>query len=154
MRGELVDGSLRLTADIAIRGIVITGVGDRAILRRSGSTLCRRLRCEKVALRAVGCQRSAISGQRAAISHNRCGLNGEIGSLNRGRGACSVVVMPDALSHQYEDLLTGSYDCVDRIVLNAYHRLAHRAPGFRVWWRRLTGSDDTLDNTNLMRRAG
>jgi hypothetical protein len=62
--------------------------------------------------------------------------------------------MPDALTHLYEDLLTGRYDCVDRIVLSAYHRLAHRAPGFRVWWRRLTGSDETLDNTHLMRLAG
>ena len=28
--------------------------------------------------------------------------------------------MPDSLSDRYADLLTGSYDCVDRIVLNAY----------------------------------
>jgi hypothetical protein len=27
--------------------------------------------------------------------------------------------MPDSLSERYQDLLTGSYDCVDRIVLNA-----------------------------------
>jgi|NGEPerStandDraft_6_1074524.scaffolds.fasta_scaffold36416_3 hypothetical protein len=25
--------------------------------------------------------------------------------------------------------------------------------GFRVWWRRLTGSDEHLDNTQLMRTA-
>ena len=30
--------------------------------------------------------------------------------------------MPDSLSDRYADLLTGSYDCVDRIVLNAYFR--------------------------------
>jgi hypothetical protein len=33
--------------------------------------------------------------------------------------------MPDSLSDRYADLLTGSYDCVDRIVLNAYFRMGH-----------------------------
>jgi hypothetical protein len=60
----------------------------------------------------------------------------------------------DGLSKQYEDLLTGSYDCVDRIVLSAYFRMGHAPGGFRVWWRALTGSDETLDNTHLMRMAG
>ena len=32
--------------------------------------------------------------------------------------------MDDALSARYGDLLTGSYDCVDRIVLNAYLQFA------------------------------
>jgi hypothetical protein len=30
----------------------------------------------------------------------------------------------DELRKRYEDLLTGSYDCVDRIVLNAYFSMA------------------------------
>jgi len=62
--------------------------------------------------------------------------------------------MPDSLSERYEDLLTGSYDCVDRIVLNAYFRMGHDPGGFRFWWRALSGSDETLDNTHLMRMAG
>lgn len=62
--------------------------------------------------------------------------------------------MPDSLTHRYTNLLTGSYDCVDRIVLNAYFRMGHDAGGFRLWWRALTGSDDTLDNNHLMRMAG
>ncbi len=62
--------------------------------------------------------------------------------------------MADQLSARYEDLLDGTYDCVDRIVLNGYFRPGHNAGGFRVWWRRLTGSDATLDNTHLMRMAG
>jgi len=33
--------------------------------------------------------------------------------------------MADELSKIYEDLLDGSYDCVDRIVLNAYYRMGH-----------------------------
>ena len=62
--------------------------------------------------------------------------------------------MPDSLSERYQDLLTGSYDCVDRIVLNAYFRMGHDPGGFRCWWRALTGSDETLDHTHLMRLAG
>ena len=62
--------------------------------------------------------------------------------------------MPDSLSDRYAELLTGSYDCVDRIVLNAFFRMGHGPGGFRVWWQVLTGSEETLDNTHLMRLAG
>ena len=62
--------------------------------------------------------------------------------------------MANELNPLYPELLTGSYDCVDRIVLNAYFRLGHSAGGFRYWWQRLTGSDQTLDNTHWMRMAG
>jgi hypothetical protein len=61
----------------------------------------------------------------------------------------------DELSERYGELLAGSYDCVDRIVLNAYFSLGHSPGGFRVWWRRLhDGSEEQLDNTHLMRMAG
>ncbi len=61
----------------------------------------------------------------------------------------------DEFSARYGDLVTGSYDCVDRIVLNAYFTLGHNPGGFRTWWRRLHGdSDEDLDNTHLMRMAG
>jgi hypothetical protein len=62
--------------------------------------------------------------------------------------------MAEGLSEIYQDLLSGSYDCVDRIVLNGYYRMGHDPAGFRLWWRRLTGSDETLDNNHLMRLAG
>ena len=62
--------------------------------------------------------------------------------------------MADSLSKRYADLLAGSYECVDRIVLNAYFRMGHDPGGFRWWWRALTGSDATLDNPHLMRMAG
>ena len=39
--------------------------------------------------------------------------------------------MADQLTERYRDLLQGSYDCVDRIVLNAYNSLCHLAGGFR-----------------------
>jgi len=62
--------------------------------------------------------------------------------------------MADQFSERYQDLLAGSYDCVDRIVLNAYFRQGHNPGGFRVWWHRLTGSVETLDNAHLMRLSG
>ena len=61
----------------------------------------------------------------------------------------------DEFSLRYSDLLTGNYDCVDRIVLNAFFPLGHNPGGFRVWWRRWHDhSDAELDNTHLMRLAG
>jgi hypothetical protein len=63
--------------------------------------------------------------------------------------------MADGLSERYGGLLRGSYDCVDRVVLNAYYPLGHSPGGFRTWWRRWhDGSDDDLDNEHLMRVAG
>ena len=57
-------------------------------------------------------------------------------------------------SKLYQEWLSGNYDCVDRIVLNAYFGMGRSPGGFRVGWRTLTGSDDTLDNARLMRLAG
>ncbi len=63
--------------------------------------------------------------------------------------------MADSFRERYGDLLTGAYDCVDRIVLNAYFSLAHSPGGFRTWWRQLhDGCEDQLDNAHLMRMAG
>ncbi len=62
--------------------------------------------------------------------------------------------MGDDFTGRYGDLLAGSYDCVDRVVLNAFFPVGHNPGGFRCWWRRLHGSDDQLDDTHLMRMAG
>jgi hypothetical protein len=62
--------------------------------------------------------------------------------------------MPDQLSGLYSELLEGSYDCVDRVVLNAYFGMGQTGGGLRVWWRGLHGSDDNLDDNHLMRMAG
>src|SRR5664279_3207692 len=71
------------------------------------------------------------------------------------RGQAYRRSMADEFSVRYGDLLTGSYDCVDRIVLNAYMSLCHSPGGFRVWWRRWHDDRDAaLDNTHLMRLAG
>jgi hypothetical protein len=79
--------------------------------------------------------------------------------------ACALVELPsfkdllssqmqDPLSERYQRLLHGVYDCVDRIVLNAYFRPGHSGGGFERWWRELWGSDDKLDTAHLMRMAG
>lgn len=62
--------------------------------------------------------------------------------------------MIEAFSDRCEGLLTGRYDCVDRIVLNAYFSLGSSPGGFRTWWRQLHGDDTGLDNAHLMRMAG
>jgi hypothetical protein len=61
--------------------------------------------------------------------------------------------MVDQLTEAYADFLQGSYDCPDRIVLTAYHRVAASAGGFRYWWRRLYETDENLDKTHLIRLA-
>lgn len=60
----------------------------------------------------------------------------------------------DQFSEHYQDLIEDSYDCVDRIVLNAYFAKAQGPGGMRVWWRDLYGSDENLDTNHLMRMAG
>jgi hypothetical protein len=60
----------------------------------------------------------------------------------------------DDFSARYGDLINGSYDCVDRVVLNAWFPMGVNPGGFRTWWRRLHGGDDQLDDTHLMRMAG
>ncbi len=62
--------------------------------------------------------------------------------------------IPDPFTKQYEALLEGSYDCVDRIVINAYNRFLRAPEGFRIWWRTLMGNDDKLDNAHIMKFAG
>lgn len=60
----------------------------------------------------------------------------------------------DAFSEYYAELLQGSYDCVDRIVLNAFFPLAQTGGGVRTWWRCLRGDDLTLDDEHLREMAG
>jgi len=62
--------------------------------------------------------------------------------------------MADAFTSRYEKLLDGNYDCVDRIVINAYLPGVGGGGGFRNWWHSLYGSEDKLDTEHLMRMAG
>lgn len=65
-----------------------------------------------------------------------------------------MTTMPDPFSEYYQDCLEDTYDCVDRIVLNAYFIMGQSGGGFRTWWRCLEGHEDHLDDTHLMRFAG
>lgn len=60
----------------------------------------------------------------------------------------------DKLCLHHKDILEGTYDCVDRLVLNGYYPLGHSPGGMRTWFRNLKGSDKNLNNTTLMRMAG
>ena len=63
-------------------------------------------------------------------------------------------ILMDVLTEQYPELIDGSYDCVDRIVWNAYFPAGQYPAGFRTWWRALQGSDEKLDTAHLMQMAG
>ncbi|MEJ7680375.1 MAG: hypothetical protein WKG06_21480 [Segetibacter sp.] len=56
-------------------------------------------------------------------------------------------------TEHYADLLEGQYDCIDRIVLNAYYPKVLSGGGFRDWWRQMQGSDEGLDTAALMRMS-
>ncbi len=60
----------------------------------------------------------------------------------------------DDFTEYHQDVLSGWYDCPDRIVINGYFPLGQQGGGFRTWWRSLTGSDETLDQNHLHRMAG
>lgn len=60
----------------------------------------------------------------------------------------------DAFSEYYAELLQGTYDCVDRIVLNAFYPLGQTGGGLRAWWRLLRGDDSHLDDEHLRDIAG
>lgn len=64
------------------------------------------------------------------------------------------MIATDEFSQYYQEHLDVTYDCVDRIVLNAYFGFAQSPGGFRLWWRDLHGTDENLDDTHLMRFAG
>ena len=55
----------------------------------------------------------------------------------------------DEFTSYHEELLDGSYDCVDRIVVNAYFEFAQSAGGFRSGWRRVWLSSWTFQEEQL-----
>jgi hypothetical protein len=59
------------------------------------------------------------------------------------------MTVPDTFSAYYADLLQGTYDCLDRIVLNAFYPLGQTAGGMRTWWRHLHGDDSKLNDDRL-----
>ena len=63
-------------------------------------------------------------------------------------------MMKDTLSLHYEDKLEDQYDCIDRIVLNAYIPQLHIPGGFRNWYRDFNGDDKDLTTNRLIKFAG
>ena len=64
------------------------------------------------------------------------------------------MIKPDSFSDHYQQHLDGIYECPGRIVMNGYCYLGHNPGGFRVWWRRLYGNEEKLNNNQLMRFSG
>jgi hypothetical protein len=62
--------------------------------------------------------------------------------------------MADQFTGRYQELLEGQYDCVDRLVINAWLPGCGNGGGLRNWWRSLYGSDEKLDDEHLMRMSG
>ena len=60
----------------------------------------------------------------------------------------------DKLCDHHKEILDGTYDCVDRLVLNGYFSPGCSPGGFRTWFRNLKGSETDLNNATLMRMAG
>ena len=60
----------------------------------------------------------------------------------------------DDLSSYYAGLLEGSYDCVDRIVVNAFYPLGQTGGGLRYWWRQWKGSEKALSDSGFKAVAG
>ena len=54
----------------------------------------------------------------------------------------------------YAPLLDGAYDCIDRIVLNAYCPMLMVPGGVRKWYRLMEGSDKDMSDSSMMRYAG
>jgi hypothetical protein len=62
--------------------------------------------------------------------------------------------IPDDFSQYYGEHLEGVYECLDRMVINAYFSMGHNGGGFRCWWRRLYGTDESLTDDRLQAMAG
>jgi hypothetical protein len=61
---------------------------------------------------------------------------------------------PDDFSQYHAELLEGIYDCVDRIVFNAFFPMGQTGGGVRSWWRNLHGDDSQLNDKHLREMAG
>ncbi len=60
----------------------------------------------------------------------------------------------DEFTEYHAELLDGGYDCMDRLVLNAYFPVGMTGGGVRSWWRLLHGDDSKLDDGRLREMAG
>jgi len=61
---------------------------------------------------------------------------------------------PDEFGSYYGSVIEASYDCVDRLTINAYFPLGQSAGGFRSWWRPWQGGEQRLNDAGLKGAAG
>ena len=61
---------------------------------------------------------------------------------------------PDDFSTYHASLLEGSYDCVDRITVNAFYPMGQTGGGTRLWWRDWKGDEKTLSDAGMKAVAG
>jgi hypothetical protein len=60
--------------------------------------------------------------------------------LRRTAGGCGIsdfMTTPDDFSTYLGDLLSGTYDCVDRISLRGYYSMGQTSGGLLTWWNQL-----------------
>lgn len=60
----------------------------------------------------------------------------------------------DDFSNYHAELLEGSYDCIDRITVNAYYPMGQTGGGMRVWWRDWKGNEQRLSDAGMKAVAG
>jgi hypothetical protein len=60
----------------------------------------------------------------------------------------------DDFSTYLAQFLEGSYDCLDRITVNAFYQLGQTGGGIRSWWRKWKGSDKGLSDAGMKAVAG
>jgi hypothetical protein len=86
-----------------------------------------------------------------------------IKGASRSRDAAKAVAYPsgmnpvkpsDDLSNYLAQFLEGSYDCLDRMTINAFYPLGQTAGGIRRWWREWKGSDQGLSDAGMKAVAG
>ena len=82
------------------------------------------------------------------------GTRGPCGAVRQRSLAPTVGWVADDFSERCADLLAGSYDCVDRVVLNAYFPLGHSQVGSGPGGDACTTAVTTSWTAHLMRMAG
>lgn len=60
----------------------------------------------------------------------------------------------DDFSTYHASLLEGSYDCIDRITINAFYPMGQTGGGLRLWWRDWKGNEDSLSDAGMKAIAG
>jgi hypothetical protein len=61
---------------------------------------------------------------------------------------------PDEFGSYYGSWIEASYDCVERLTINAYFPLGQTGGGFRCWWRQWQGGEQRLNDAGLKGAAG